>query len=310
MKASNDLRGFCVHLVRKFGSPGASSEEQKAEEFRRVYLRNLPLNLKSIRAVASSCGAEIRGLEKMPRNIRGYHEICNGRLYVYYRNDDTVSGIQNTILHELREMMETLFSTIVPGYEPLRTSARHLAANRFATAVLLPEDEFRADVFNSGFDVQGLSHKYSKSVSQVLLRMGEVLQGRLFFYGALFEPDDPEAKEWAVTYWTGSCNEDAEANVYGLDGLFPKRGRQALPGSLVDLTVGSGKAHLVQRIKLGGPDDFDSGELVALAVPILGEGAGIEKVALVALLSHDIQRLEPQIERINPAVIESFHRHL
>ncbi|WP_244881604.1 hypothetical protein [Dehalogenimonas alkenigignens] len=207
-------------------------------------------------------------------------------------------------------MMETLFSTIEPGYEPLRTSARHLAANRFATAVLLPEEKFKADVFSSGFDVYGLSQTYSKSASQVLLRMGEVLQSRLFFYGALFEPDDPEGQEWAVTYWTGSSNEDAEANVFGLDGLFPKRGRRALPGSLIDLTIKSGKAHLVRRITLGGPEDFDDGELVALAVPIVGEATGIEKVALVVLLSRDVRLLEPQIERINPEIIESFHRHL
>lgn len=309
MSISNDLKGFCDHLVRVFGSPGASSEEQKAEEFRRVYLRSLPLNLKLVRAVASCCGIELHGLEKMPRNVRGYHEICNGRKLIYYRKDDTVSGIQNTILHEMREMMETVFAAEA-GYEPLRTSARHLAANRFATAVLLPEAEFRTKVLETGFDVMGLSRDYSKSCSQVLLRMGEVLQGRLFFYGALYEPDDAEGNKWAVTYWTGSRNEEAESNLYGLDGLFPKRGRRALPGSVIEMAVKSGKPHLVRRIALTDEADYFDENLTALAQPMIVEGNEVEKVALVVLLARESRLLEPLVSRLEPIVVESFHRHL
>ncbi|MEN8614183.1 ImmA/IrrE family metallo-endopeptidase [Dehalogenimonas sp. THU2] len=310
MKSLNDLRAFCGYLARKYGSPSASSEEEKAEEFRRVYLKGLPSNLKALRAVASCCGLELTGLDKMPRNVRGYHEICNGHLYVYYRKDDTVSGIQNTILHEMREMMETLFAQADRSYEPLKTRTRHLAANRFATAVLLPEKEFRANAFKTGFDVVGLAQTYSKSYSQVLLRMGEILQGKLFFYGALFEPDDADAIDWAVTYWTISCNEDAEPNIYGIDGLFPKKGRRALPGSLVDMTVRSQKAHLVRRITLTYDSDFDDDELTAFAVPVVGDGTGIEKVLLVVFLARDEHLLEPQIKNICPTVVESFHRHL
>jgi len=130
---------------------------------------------------------------KMPRNMRGYHEIItdgkvvDGRKIIYYREDDTASGIENTILHETREIMEHIFPEVCPGYCPLRTLATHLAANRFATAVLLPRKSFESKMYETGLDVVALADFYQKSCSQVLLRMGEVLQGRLFFYGALYE---------------------------------------------------------------------------------------------------------------------------
>ncbi|MEN8615301.1 ImmA/IrrE family metallo-endopeptidase [Dehalogenimonas sp. THU2] len=309
MKTLNDLSGFCDHLVGKFGSPGDCTEDQKADEFRRIYLRDLPVNLRSLRAIATCLGIRLKGLETMPRNLRGYHEICDDRKCLYYRHDDTASGIQNTILHELREMMETMFVEAYPTYKPLRTSARHIAANRFASAVLLPEDEFRANVFKTGFDVIRLSRGYSKSCSQVLLRMGEVLRGRLFFYGSLYEPDDADGNDWAVTYWTGSNNDDADSNVYGLDGLFPRRGRKALAGSLIGLTVKTGRPHLVGRITLTDENEYFDGGLTALAQPLTGRSRQVEKVAMVALMIQDSHLFDTQIDKINPVKLERFHRH-
>ena len=74
-------------------------------------------------------------------------------------------------------MMETLFAEVYPDYAPLRTSVRHIAANRFAAAALLPRSDFEKKAYYTGFNVVELSRLYSKSCSQVLLRMGEVLAG-------------------------------------------------------------------------------------------------------------------------------------
>jgi len=52
------------------------------------------------------------------------------------------------------------------------------------------------------FDIIELSSQYSKSCSQVLLRMGEVLHGKLFMYAALYEPN--AENELHVTYWTAA----------------------------------------------------------------------------------------------------------
>ncbi len=236
MKSFSDLRYFCEYIVNKYGLPSSATEDDKAREFRSVYLRDLPLDIRTLRAIAFACGIHVNGVDgkRLPQNVRGYHDVFDEKRNIYYKNGDTRRGIENTILHEFREMIEPVFAEVCPDYSPLRTSAVHLVANKFATAVLLPAEEFREKAYESGFDVIALSRLYSKSCSQVLLRMGEVLQGSVFLYSALYEPG-PEAGSWVLNYWTGCVNnDDPEANIYGLDGLFPRKGRNVVPESLVD----------------------------------------------------------------------------
>lgn len=309
MDSFSDLRFFCEHIVHKYGSPHDASEDEKAEEFRNVYLRNLPPNLRTLKAVASACGIHLNSVDgkKLPKDLRGYHDVFDDNRNIYYKKGDTISGIENTILHEFREMIEPVFAEVCLDYDPLRTSAVHMAANRFATAVLLPKDEFREKVYETGFDVIALSKLYSKSCSQVLLRMGEVLQGKLFLYSALYE-HSPELDTWTLNYWTGSCNnDDTEANIYGVDGLFPRKGRPVVPGSIVDVVIREKRPYLAERITLlDGVDDIG---LVALARPLSISGIPT-KVALVVLLGLNKNLLVPQIERTRPAIIEGFQRHL
>jgi hypothetical protein len=121
---------FCQYVIRKYGNPNNATEEQKAEEFRKVYFKDIPMNLHTLQVVASVCGIRTNSVEskKMPAKLRGYHEVIGDHKNIYYREEDSLSGIQNTILHEIREMMETLFCEDNPTYIPLKTSARHLAA--------------------------------------------------------------------------------------------------------------------------------------------------------------------------------------
>jgi len=308
MTSFSDLRFFCEYIRKKYGSPSLLSEEEKAEEFRNIYLRNLPLNLKTLKAVAHACGINLNTLEgnKLPQDLRGYHEVFNGQRNIYFKKDDTVSGIENTILHEIREIMESVFVEVCPDYEPLRTIAVHIAANKFASAVLLPKDEFRKRVYETGLDVIALSRLYSKSCSQVLLRIGEVLQGQLFFYGALYENSNHDKIDWSVTYWTGSRNEDIpEANVSGLYNFFPRKGHGVVAGSLVDKAIKSSRSHLVNLITL--VDGMDDNGLTAIAQPLLIPETGLNKIALVVLLKEDRHKLDPQIESTNPLVTERQH---
>jgi hypothetical protein len=305
MKSFGDLRNFCEYIVKRYGSPDAASEDDKAEEFRKIYLRNLSLNLQTLRAVASTCGVRLNSIdsEKLPRNLRGYHEVYGGKRNIYYKSNDTVSGIENTILHEIREMIEPIFTEVCSGYEPLRTIAIHLAANSFATAVLLPRDEFEKKVYETGFDVIALSEIYSKSCSQVLLRMGEVLRGKLFFYASLYEKDGGNEANWKVTYWTGSHNEDCpDANIYGVNEYFPRKGHKVVAGSLVDRAIKTGKTQFAEQITFSY--DLDDFGLTAVAQPLLLPESKLDKVALIAMLRSDSQKLEPQIEKTKATVIE------
>jgi len=242
----------------------------------------------------------------MPENVRGYNHLVNGAENIVVKDGDTVSGTQNTILHELREIMERTFPGVCPGYSPLKTNARHYAANKFAAAVLLPRESFTRRVYETGFDVIEMANIYSKSCSQVLLRIGEVLQGELFFYVGMYEPDPDN--NWRVTYWTGSSNHhDPEANVCGLDGFFPRKFRAVAPGSLVEMTIKEGKPHLVEQIAL--LDDMEDEGLVAIANPLMIQGKSA-KVILTVLLSRNMGLLSPQIVKLNPVTVERFHRHL
>ena len=304
---TSDLRMFCEYLMKKYGNPRDVMEEQKAEEFRRVYLKNVPLNLHTLRVVASVCGIGTNSIEnrKMPPALRGYHEVVGDRKNIYYREEDSLSGIQNTILHEIREIMESLFIEVNPTYIPLKTRARHLAANQFATAVLLPQSSFITKVFDAGLDIIELSNQYSKSCSQVLLRMGEVLHGKLFMYAALYEPNAED--EWHVGYWTACHNDtDADSNVFGADNLFPRKGRIAASDSLVAISIREKKPCLVQRITL--LDTMDEG-LIALARPLIISEIPT-KVVLTVLLERNKSVIQPQIDRLQPMVIDGFSGHL
>jgi len=241
--------------------------------------------------------------EKLPQNLRGYHEVYGGKRNIYYKKNDTVSGIENTILHEIREMIEPIFTEVCPGYEPLRTIAIHLAANSFATAVLLPRDNFEKKMYETGFDVIALSELYSKSCSQVLLRMGEVLRGKLFFYAALYENDEDNELGWRVTYWTGSHNEDCpDANVYGANEFFPRKGHKVISGSLVYRAIETGKTQFAEHVTLS--EDVDDFGLTAIAQPLLLPESKQSKIAFIVMLKSDGRKLEPQVKKTNAIVIE------
>jgi len=305
----SDLRYFCQYIINKYGSPSNASEDDKAQEFRKIYLKDLPLDIRTLRAIASACGVYLNGVDSksLPQNIRGYHDVFDDKRNIYYKKGDTKSGIENTVLHEFREMIEPVFAELYTDYSPLRTNAVHLVANKFATAVLLPKEEFRDKVYELGFDVIALSKFYAKSCSQVLLRMGEVLQGSVFLYSALYE-QGPEVDNFILNYWTGSANnDDPDANVYGADGLFPRKGRTVVPGSLIDMVVKTKKSHMVRRITILDTREDDG--LVAVARPLVISG-DIVKVALVVMLAHNAGLLQPQIDRINPVEVEEFHKHL
>jgi len=306
MKNPSDLRYFCYYLVRKYGSPDKASEEQKANEFRQYYLRDLPPSFKALQIVAHCCGLKLDSSDRMPENMRGYNHIVNGTHNIIIKDGDTVSGMQNTILHEIREIMERIFPNVCRDYKPLKTSAKHYAANKFAAAVLLPGESFTRMVYETGFNVIELANHYSKSCSQVLLRIGEVLQGKLFFYAGMYESDMDNI--WRVTYWTGSSNHHgSNANVRELDSFFPRKHRAVAPGSLVEMTINRGKPHLVEKITL--VDGMKDDGLVAIANPMMIQGLPA-KVILIVLLLHNRGLLSPQVEKLNPVTVEQFHRHL
>jgi len=281
--STSNLHLFCLSIFKTYGRPDMASEEQKADEFRSIFLQDLPVNATTVRAVALACGANTWA-RRMPKNLRGYHEVIDGRMSIYYRDDDCASGVENTILHEISEMMEPIFVELSPSYQPLRTIALHQAANRFAAAVLLPREPFREKVYETGLDLVALRELYRKSYTQLLIRMGEVLQGELFFYGALYELA-PQANSLeprlAVTCWAHSVNErDPWANFEGSLPLFARRGHPVVPHTR---TSEEGEA-----------------DLTAISQPVLVDGHVVRVVEAVVLYQ-DEQLLQPQIQRVRPA---------
>lgn len=309
MKDPGDLGCFCEHVLGKYGNLSDITEDDLAEEFGRVYLKGLPVTLSNLRSAAERCGIRLNGTDSMPANLRGFHEVYEKNQNIYYRNGDSVSGTQNTILHEIREMMETIFGEVDPDYEPLRTSARHIAANQFASAVLLPKEKFKQSVYDTGLDVVALAKMYAKSASQVLLRMGEVLKDELFSYMALYEPVNGDHAKWKVSYWTMTHNaHDPEGNVHGLGNFFPRKGRAANPGSLVEMTARRKRAHIAPRITML-EHRADLG-LVAIARPVFTKSMTLANISLVVLISSDRGLLETQISKVKPVTVNGLHQRL
>ena len=311
MPFTNDLHGFCYYLMCKHGNPGALTEEQKADEFRKMYVMESPVTMRDIRAVAACCNINVDTLDSMPSNLRGYHDVYDGNKTIYYKQGDAVSGIENTILHEIREMMEPHFAEICPSYESLDNGALHIAANRFASAVLLPQENFIDKVYETGLDVFELAGYYAKSCSQVLLRIGEVLNGKHFFYGALYE-HDPGQDVWPLNYCTLSPSLFPEPNFGELGAFFPTKGTTVTPGSLVDMAIRGGKPYLVRIFTLldGMPKEGKAREgLVALARPMLVSDVPA-KVALMVVLGRNGNLLDSQVKRIMPEIVKGFHSDL
>jgi hypothetical protein len=311
MPFTNDLQGFCYYLVHKYGNPGALSEEQKADEFRKMYVMGSPVKMKDIRAVAVCCNIKVDTLEGMPPNLRGYHDVYDENSTIYYKQGDAVSGIENTILHEIREMMEPHFMEVCPSYEPLDNGTRHIAANKFASAVLLPRESFTNKVCETGLDVIELAGYYAKSYSQVLLRIGEVLNGKCFFYGALCERE-PERNIWLLNYCTLSPSLFPEPDISELGAFFPTKGATVTPGSLVDMAIRERKPCLARVITLldGPPRKGKTREgLVAMVRPLLTSGVPT-RVVLLVVLGRNKNLLEPQIKRIAPEIVKDFQSSL
>ena len=309
MTTASNLRLFCLSIVKRYGSPDIASEEQKADQFRGIFLHDLPVNATTVRAVALACGASTRATH-LPANLRGYHEVVDGRMNIYYRDDDCASGVENTILHEIREMMEPIFVELCPGYQPLRTIALHQAANRFAAAVLLPREPFKEKVRQTGLDLVALRELYRKSYHQLLIRMGEVLDGEVFFYGALYElvpqPNSLEPR-LAVTCWTHSVNRrDPWANFEGSLPLFGRRGHPAVPGWPVAEAARQRCPQIAERIRTSEEGESD---LTAIAQPVLHQGQ-VVKVVQVVVLYQDGQLLQPQVQRVRPVKMGAFSREL
>lgn len=304
MGLADGLLLFCEYLVKQHGDPGKISEDLKAEEFKRYFLRDLPANVRSLRLVASVCGINTEAIDsgKMPNKMRGCHETIGSLRNIYYREEDSQSGIQNTLLHEFREMLDPRLADVFPKYRLLSPQAAHRAANLFASAVLLPSSDFIRDIYQTGFDVAALSKIYSKSSSQVLLRMGEVLKGKLFFYGALYEKEIQESDRWQLTYRSLTNN----GYQISISGLFPRKESKAKTGSLIETCAQTSKPHIVEYvIKRGGAEI----NLVSLAQPLLIDRS-VNKVAMVTLLHQDIDCLKPQVDHASPVKLKTIRLNI
>ena len=113
---------------------------------------------------------------------------------------------------------------------------------------------------------------------------------------------------WTLRYRAVSTNNnDPEENVYGADGLFPRKGKAVVPGSLVEKVIKEKRPYFVRRITLLESREDDGLTAIARPLFISGEPA---KVALVVVLFSNLKLLQPQIDRICPSEIYKFNKHL
>ncbi|MBN2076857.1 MAG: ImmA/IrrE family metallo-endopeptidase [Dehalococcoidales bacterium] len=295
-----DLRNFCIYLTQLYGHYSTISEDLKAGIFLEMFFGDSAVNVESIKELARNFGINVDALDTMPGNLRGYHEVYENSKHIYYKQGDAASGIENTILHEIREMMEPYFEEISQFCIPLDEYQRHIAANQFASAVLLPGSEFLKNAHVTGLDIVKLAKDYSKSYAQVLLRLGEVIGCRRFFYGALYERDRQTMK-WLVKYRTLYPTLFPDVDYRQLGSFFPKKGMEVTSGSPADMAIKTRKPYVVRILTLMDfrPEKGQISEgLVALARPL-----NASLVSLVVVSYRDRNLFEPQINKINPVIL-------
>jgi hypothetical protein len=157
-------------------------------------------------------------------------------------------------------------------------------------------------------DMIALSNLFNKSCSQVLLRMKEVLDGKLAFCGTLYEPHPERPEHWVVSYSTSTTNHTRH-NIGWLkiDGFYPSKGQTVKPRSIVDRTLSSGKSHSVSYHIMQGLEE--KGSWLILAQPLIIDDV-VSKVAVVMLPVPEQNLLKPQIENVNPIQLEPISRYI
>lgn len=339
---AGQLDDFC-HMIRAaYGGPCGISPGDLAKHFvSQSGLSSYP-SFMELHSVLRRYGvSEITAADLSAGRLKGHHFSYRGSGYIVaYERNLWLGSIEHVMLHELYEIIAERYQRLYPDYQRPPVPEICVPANRFAAAALMQREVFLEALFETGFDIVQLHHRFYKAYSSVGIRAIEVLNERneelpaeeridlmVMIYERM-EEEDP--REW------GFCTPDKFQIRYSprtrgvklgtrggiwLPGgrlrgpnyraprypwhLIPKRGDGVAPDSLA-LKVVNAQGCLFLR-KVTGFDLWGLNDLTFIAQPVRWYGK-LAKVVLVGVRSKDNQILQPHLDRLRPIVIDESYQ--
>jgi len=166
---------FCIHVYYKNNH---NTEYQKispeylANEFIEYFGLNHPLLLDSVKKICSNSDIEIDSFSS--GNTRGWNISNNEKRYIFYKEDDSPSGIIHTILHELYEIIDDQFKALFQ-IDIGDKNTIEKRADTFSANVHVPFRMVCPFIRSRGLDVFTLCRMMRCSYKTALIRMNEAL---------------------------------------------------------------------------------------------------------------------------------------
>jgi len=338
---AGQLDEFCRMIKSEKGDLSTISPEDLAKVFVSHSGLSSSPSLMELHSVLHKYGvAEITAADMSSGKLKGHHFSYRDKGYtVMYEKDLWMGSIEHVMLHELYEIIAERCEKWCPGYKSLPMPDICPAANRFAAAALMQTDIFLKALFESGFDIVQLHHRFWRAYSSVAIRAVDVLKQRneelvqeekIDLMVTIYERmEQGKPSEWS------SCTPDRFEVRYSvrttgiklgtrggvlLPGgrlrgpiyrgprypghLIPKIGDGVLPNSIVCQVINTAQCHCLQRVT--GFDLWGSNDFTFVAQPVLWFGK-LAKVVLVGVRYKDRRILNAQLEQIAPVMIgESY----
>ena len=293
MSMIGTLDEFCDELMRDESPARRLEPESLAADFPRFFGLSGRPRLDELTQVFERAGIGTVSPARLPRALRGIHyTLADERYAIHYQEDQWEGASEYTLLHEAYEIVhETLWKR---GHDQPPERKVCLEADRFAAAVLMPEDIFDAYARASGLDVVALRGVFRCSYAAAAIRLGEVMDRQPLFV-ALYERDEagdpanwpegtePHALRAKVVKRTAGFAPPASPLLCGCRGGIPHRNSPLRSGSLAEQAIQTGRGEYAEE------------EGIAVATrPVLWKGQ-VAKVAVVAVPFKDRAVLAPQL---------------
>jgi hypothetical protein len=318
-------------MVGKYGWPAAIEDEVLAREFAdHFWLSPLP-TLGELRRLCEGLGIAVEA-RRLPPDIGAHHypDRLAGRYRLEYGHELWVGTAEFKVSHDVYEIIQETFEKVCPGYEAPRNPALPTCmaphANKFAAALVINKELMRRWLLDTGFDILALQHRFHKAYSAVAIRVVEVLreaaEDNIQVLIAIYERNEPERD---ISLW-GDCSREKFQVTYVVRTpgikmarkgslvrafayprhVLPRKGDKVVPGSIVDAVINETRPLYVERVT--GFDFWSFNDLVCLAVPVVWHRREmgvtvLAKVILTVMPYEQASMLEPQLQRLRPAII-------
>lgn len=326
------LACFCRAMVVKYESPTAIGSDALAQEFADYFWMSPQPTLMEFHQLCQQLGIDIAAKD-LPADIGAHHYAyhLSGKYRLEYNREQWAGTSVFKVGHDLCEIIQETFEKICPGYKAPRNPALPTCmapyANKFAAALVMNKNLMRRAVFETGFDIVALHHRFEKAYSAVAIRVVEVLrevpENNIDVLIAIYERSESERD---ISLWQECCREKFQARYVaktpGISRLFsrgwaikaphyprhllPEAGDPVVPGGVVDAVLNGGHPLYVQRVT--GFDLWGFNDLACLAVPVFwytkeGSKTVLAKVILTVMPCEQTTMLQPQLQKIKPDII-------